>query len=816
MAKSYFRFEEYTTFGQIGTSLGNCQLAGHLFTPANECVLEWNLRTRVLAGTYKHGTSPVTSLCTNVSSGKLAVGHQSGELEVWDVKKRTVVHSFEAHTGAVSTLAFSQDGLMLASGAQDTKVVVWDLVADAPSVRLQGHKDMITSLHFSSPTTLLTSSKDHLLKLWNLPTESSIDTLVHSREIYSFLPLPNHPILLTGTADATVHIWHQSSTSYEEVGTISALDSLKNYIKHMEIHKNQEVILIQSASPNFAVLKIRNEKEMEKLEKRRHKRLREKGKNDENAKNLLPSDQFQVIFTGKLEEKIVSSAFSPKITPGKTREIRLNLIFLLSNNQIMVHDLEYNSQKSTKLPGISSFLYSISHPGHRSAIRCLDLTPDNSLLLSGSGEMVKIWDVVSGTCVGSMESGYVLSVYCVRDGKNVVVGCKSGSIEVFSMERNRKIQEIQAHEGAVWMICGNPNSQNVVVSAGADKEVRYWSLNLHKGDLQLRLVDSFSLKDEILAVGFSPNGKFLCAALMDCTIQVLYADTRKYCLSLYAHKLPVTCFDVSSDSTILLSGSADKSVKLWGLDFGDCHKSILAHDQGIMSVKFLPETHYFFSVSKDHLVKYWDGDRHQLIMTLVGHAADVYALVVSAQGDFVVTGGGDYAIRVWRQTEEQLFLEEAREEELETSARPEDLGITPKDTEAGLVFTTSAAALKEGEQLIEALEGPGGPEGLLKALRNIRSSTLDSALQMLPFHYVSPMLQHLLSLCRSNLDIELIAHCTLVLTSIHESTISCSAQHGAYLDLLRSLRMEIGAKLAEFRDRIGRNLAACGHLTRQL
>lgn len=51
----------------------------------------------------------------------------------------------------------------------------------------------------------------------------------------------------------------------------------------------------------------------------------------------------------------------------------------------------------------------------------------------------------------------------------------------------------------------------------------------------------------------------------------------KFFLSLYGHKLPVLCMDISSDGDLLVSGSADKNLKIWGLDFGDCHKSIFAH-----------------------------------------------------------------------------------------------------------------------------------------------------------------------------------------------------------------------------------------------
>ena len=72
--------------------------------------------------------------------------------------------------------------------------------------------------------------------------------------------------------------------------------------------------------------------------------------------------------------------------------------------------------------------------------------------------------------------------------------------------------------------------------------------------------------------------------------------------------MPVLDFDISSDSTLIVSGSADKNIKIWGTDFGDCHKSIFAHNDAITQVKFVRNTHYFFTCSKDFTIKYFDGD----------------------------------------------------------------------------------------------------------------------------------------------------------------------------------------------------------------
>ena len=108
----------------------------------------------------------------------------------------------------------------------------------------------------------------------------------------------------------------------------------------------------------------------------------------------------------------------------------------------------------------------------------------------------------------------------------------------------------------------------------------------------------------------------VAVGLLDSTVRLYYDDSLKFFLSLYGHKLPVLSIDMSSDSSILASGSADKTVKLWGLDFGDCHRSLLAHADSVTCVRFQPRTHYFFTAGKDGVIKYWDADRCVRVSTL--------------------------------------------------------------------------------------------------------------------------------------------------------------------------------------------------------
>ena len=40
-----------------------------------------------------------------------------------------------------------------------------------------------------------------------------------------------------------------------------------------------------------------------------------------------------------------------------------------------------------------------------------------------------------------------------------------------------------------------------------------------------------------------------------------------------------------------VSSSEDKNIKIWGMDHGDCSKSLLAHSDSVMQIQFVACTH---------------------------------------------------------------------------------------------------------------------------------------------------------------------------------------------------------------------------------
>lgn len=315
--------------------------------------------------------------------------------------------------------------------------------------------------------------------------------------------------------------------------------------------------------------------------------------------------------------------------------------------------------------------------------------------------------------------------------------------------------------------------------------------------------------------------------------------------------------DISSDNQLLISASADKNIKIWGLDFGDCHKSIFAHTDSIMQVRFLPSSHHFFSCSKDQTLKYWDGDKFQMIQHLRGHHGEVWAMAVGQHGQVVVSSGHDKSIRVWQRSDEQLFLDEERDTEAE---RDFDAELV-KDAQSGAdeggedaavaqVGKKSVETLKDGEKILEAVEfyqhhhrhfinhknpvlvamGDITVERyVFQVLERVRSANLHEALTVLPFTHVPTFFLIIELWVQHAWSIQLATRTLMILLKLHHPQLVASRNlsESTMLELdgasnPRTLRTIIDAILKQLRTsmntrrhQIGFNMAALKFLRRQ-
>lgn len=186
-----------------------------------------------------------------------------------------------------------------------------------------------------------------------------------------------------------------------------------------------------------------------------------------------------------------------------------------------------------------------------------------------------------------------------------------------------------------------------------------------KGKAKMKLVNSKQFEDKIINALYKHSMEMYFVNLQNSQIHIQYADTHKNFLKLYGHKLPINSFDISSDDSLLVSGSTDKDIRFWDMDFGHSIKTLFAHSEAVTVVKFIHETHYVLSGSKDGHVKFWDADTHQLIMDFEENTMEVKGIVVTNAGDYIIAGGNDGGFRVWKQTNDQTIASDQEEKKMD-------------------------------------------------------------------------------------------------------------------------------------------------------
>lgn len=359
------------------------------------------------------------------------------------------------------------------------------------------------------------------------------------------------------------------------------------------------------------IYKIKSESEVAKSLKRKQKRALKKGSEVTATPEL--NDKIGAIAVVRCTSKIRSFDFQEGF-----RNNHIRLFLGMSNNSIEAFEIS-----TTDANSIPRQISCIELEGHRTDVRTIALSEDDTLLASGSSDRVKIYSLNSKTCLQTLSSGYALCCIFLPGNKHLVVGTKTGELQLFDLSSSSLLETINAHDGAIWSMQLLPDKSGIVTGS-QDKHVKFWTfrmvLDSEYSQVQKRISLSNSrtlkLTDDVLSVRVSPDGKLLAVAMLDLTVKIFYVDSLKFFLSLYGHKLPVVSMDISFDSRIIVTASSDKTVKIWGLDFGDCHKSILAHEDAVMATQFVWGTYYFFTVSKDKTVKYFDGEKVLALLNL--------------------------------------------------------------------------------------------------------------------------------------------------------------------------------------------------------
>jgi DNA-binding beta-propeller fold protein YncE len=290
---------------------------------------------------------------------------------------------------------------------------------------------------------------------------------------------------------------------------------------------------------------------------------------------------------------------------------------------------------------------------HEAWVSSVAVTPDGKYVVSGSGDKtVRLWELATGKEVRRFP-GHDKPVYSVAvtpDGKYVVSGSLDNTVRLWELETGKEVRRFTGHGDWVMNVAVTPDGKYVVSGSG-DKTLRLWELATGK---EVRRFPGHA--DWVMSVAVTPDGKYVVSGSGDGTLRLWdLAKGRLWNLvtggrevrRFTGHDDSVRTVAVTPDGKYVVSGSLDRTVRLWELETGKEVRRFTGHEHWVNSVAVTPDGRYIVSGSWDNTARLWELATGKEVRRFTGHGRPVLSVAVTPDGQYVVSGSYDNTVRVW-------------------------------------------------------------------------------------------------------------------------------------------------------------------------
>ncbi|KAL2852873.1 WD40-repeat-containing domain protein [Aspergillus pseudoustus] len=649
-----------------------------------------------LVRSLKPHTAPVVTTATDPTGTLLATGAADGSIKVWDIRGGYITHSFHGHGGVISALCFFQspstenDGkssskknkpkrrgenddedmmeldasagsvgaFRLASGSEEGKVRVWDLNKRKSIASLDSHVSVVRSLSYSSTeNALLSAGRDKTVIVWDMRTFKTrrIIPVLEATEAASFVA--EGGLCLVGGENGRLRVW--------------------------DCNRGGEVTAEQEAAPEFeAVVAI----------------------------HYTPGMSFAMTVHADQTLRLHSLKSLFDYKPGSALD-PLPIVRRISGNDDDIIDVAYvgpdrsllalaTNTESIRIVSVAPsedrpstqkqeyFGADVAHlDGHDDIIICIDVDWSGHWLATGAKDNTsRLWRLDPKT------SSY--TCFAILTGH-------AESLGAVSFPRESPQPNTPAYNDPV------NHPPTFVITGSQDRTIKRWNTAKlgptasSEPHTPKALFTRKAHDKDINALDVSPSSELFASASQDRTVKIWSVDDGTALGVLRGHKrgvwsarfsprgTPALSTDARSSTNrgMIVTGSGDKTVKLWSLSDYSCLLTFEGHTNSVLKVLWLPPPDMssraeddededmgasanaaalqlrplVASAAADGLVKVWSPYTGELETTLDNHTDRVWALASptpsGSRGDSkssflyaLASGSADSTVTFWTDT----------------------------------------------------------------------------------------------------------------------------------------------------------------------
>ncbi|KAI9739689.1 MAG: U3 small nucleolar RNA-associated protein 13 [Cirrosporium novae-zelandiae] len=695
-----------------------------------------------LLRSWKPHTAPVVVSAVDQTGTLVATGAADGSLKVWDIRGGYATHSFHGHSGLVTALHFFQskeegkdiekessknkkksqnetnssdnvtikdrngtvgaspEVFKLASGGEDGKIRIWDLNKRKSIATLDSHVSLVRSLEFSpEDDALVSASRDKTAIVWDIRSgkPKRVIPILETVETAGFLK--GGEIIYTGGETGRLRLWEAASGREitpeqeimpEEEGIYTVIHcSLRQWL--ISVHADQ-TLRIHSLD---SILEFCQGQSLEPLPILRH-------------------------ISGNYDEVIDLAYAGPD----------QSLLALATNSETLrIVSLDTSSAEH--------FGADVAHlKGHSDIIICLDISWSGHWIATGAKDRTaKLWRLDPST------SSY--TCYCTFTGHTETIGA-------ISLPKTVSQESSPAYTNPL------EHPPPFLLTGSQDRTIKRWTIPPPSSSNKLEpskppraLYTRKAHEKDINALDINSISTLAASASQDRLVKIWSIEEGEPIGVLRGHKRgvwavkfspsfvpPLTIEGGQSHRNLILTGSGDKTIKIWSLGDYSCLRTLEGHTASILKVVWLPpspsessdsdtnaqtnpknQETLIASAGGDALLKIWSAQSAECVTTLDNHSDRIWALATppyplpfpsststsSPKPSTLISGGADSIVTFWRDITSTVVARTiaASSARLEADQRLQNLVHAGSYREA----ITLALALDQPGRLLSLLTG---------------------------------------------------------------------------------------------------------------
>ncbi len=488
----------------------------------------WNAETGRCLHTIDGLTDPPQNLVYSADGRFIASGHEYGSVRLWDAKTYHLIREWDGSDEWIGSMSFSADSRIIAVNTGSGGIRLYETESGSTVGTVDGQKSI-----FTPDGQYLATSFGSDLYLRDNATGRIMEKLRgHTDRVVTLNCSPDGRYISSISEDNTLRIWDTSSQ-----GTPVRIFGGYNFPR---------VPISVKFSPDG-----------------RSFAFSERG-------GLL---EYGIIGIRDAASGILLRYYPEEISGRSTIDYTPDSCFLLTG---------WHNKNTLRIRDAITGELQMELEGHHFSI-----SPDGRTLASGSGKVIRLYDRPTGDLLKIIE-GHAEAILCLDfspDNRILASGSMDGSVRLWNTETGRLIRTIDGGSPPIWSLAFSSDGRSLAFSSGGR-------------EIQIRDTDTGEIVqlfnghiDRVTDLAFANSDHHLISSSYDGTVMIWDTGSGTHLRTLNGHTGSVGSLSVSPDGRYVVSASSDSTIKLWALQDGELlYTSVTGRDGS--SLTWTPEGYF--------------------------------------------------------------------------------------------------------------------------------------------------------------------------------------------------------------------------------